>query len=154
MYEPVTKMHTKNLSTVIGPNILRGKDDNPMLVASTMGIVNMITEAMISECDTLFAVHGVDPWDFTAPDGSQAVSIGVALHTFDTPEEGELLFYRGERLYVLSISDDGWCDACVVRDGNVSEGSVPVNYIHLTGMILHIVIVVIMDRNVKVPEAK
>lgn len=82
-YEKRTLMGTKNLATVFGPNILRDKSDDPIVVASTMGIINVITDTMITRCDEVFYVHAIDPWDFVSPSGAHAVAIGLALHDFE-----------------------------------------------------------------------
>ena len=117
-FSEVNKMGIPNLATVIGPNILRLKDQSMMAIVQYTAHINQITGDLIQIANETFAEPPArGPFDY--------IAVAQAQYPYQAQYEGELTFPAEAFLFVIHKDDDGWWEG----NYNGVIGIFPHNYV-------------------------
>ena len=102
-YSPVNKITHSNIATVIGPNIMRQKDESPFDLVTNAPVVNCV-------CMSLLRFYGQEPLaDPSLPGNIPFKAIARIVYPFEgSLEEDQLTLIGDEIVYVTNYDDNEW----------------------------------------------
>jgi hypothetical protein len=120
VHEKDNKMSLANIATVIGPNLIKEKNESNFEMINNTSIVNQLTMDLISSYDDIY--DGNDRPEF--------VAIACTLYEFASESPRELQFGENEIIFISHMADEnGWWEGELLRD--CVCGIFPSNYVQI-----------------------